>query len=205
MSFRSVLAVALLATPPLFSLPTWAQAPAAKPIAPRLQPFVDSHEIAGAVTLVATRDKVLDLSTVGLADVAAKKAMKPDALFWIASMSKPITSAALMMLVDEGKVKVDDPVEKYLPEFKGQMVIAEQDDAHMLLRKPKHPILVRNILTHTSGLAAHSAIEVPTLDLFPLATRVRSYACGARCSSSRTANISTAMPGSTRRAGSSKS
>jgi len=108
--------------------------------------------------------------------VAAKKPMAPDSLFWIASMSKPITTAAFMMLVDEGKVKVDDPVEKYLPEFKGQMVIAEQDDAHILLRKPKHPILIRNIMSHTSGLAFKSPIEVPTLDLFPLATRVRSYA-----------------------------
>ena len=67
-------------------------------------------------------------------------------------------------------------MEKYLPEFKGQMVIAEQDADHVLLRKPKHPITVKNILTHTSGLPFKSAIEEPTLDLFPLATRVRSYA-----------------------------
>ncbi len=146
------------------------------PIAPKLQPFVDSHVMAGAVTLVASKDKVLDLSAVGFADVGGKKPMAPDALFWIASMSKPITAAALMILVDEGKVKVDDPVEKYLPEFKGQMVIAEQDAEHVLLRKPKHPITVKNILSHTSGLAFSSPIEKPTLDLFPLATRVRSYA-----------------------------
>ena len=84
-----------------------------------------------------------------------------------------------MILVDEGKVKVDDPVEKYLPEFKGQMVIAEKDDAHVLLKKPAHPIRVRDILSHTSGLAFKSPIEEPTLDLFPLATRVRSYAIEA--------------------------
>lgn len=132
--------------------------------------------LAGAVTLVASRDQVLDVSTVGFADVAAKKPMAPDALFWIASMSKPITAAALMMLVDEGKVSVDDPVEKYLPEFKGQMVIAEKDDEHVLLRKPKHPITIKNILSHTSGLAFKSPIEEPALDLHPLATRVRSYA-----------------------------
>ncbi|MEP6671252.1 MAG: serine hydrolase domain-containing protein [Chthoniobacter sp.] len=173
---RSSLVVALLVALPLFRLPASAEDPAPKPIAARLQPFVDSHVLAGAVTLVASRDKVLDLETVGFADVAAKKPMAPDALFWIASMSKPITTAAFMMLVDEGKVKVDDPVEKYLPEFKGQMVIAEQDESHVLLRKPKHPILIRNIMSHTSGLAFKSPIEVPTLDLFPLATRVRSYA-----------------------------
>jgi CubicO group peptidase (beta-lactamase class C family) len=174
--FRSALACALLAARPIFSSAALAQDPAPKPIAGKLQPFVDSHVLAGAVTLVASRDKVLDLETVGYADVAAKKSMATDSLFWIASMSKPITAAALMILVDEGKVKVDDPVEKYLPEFKGQMVIAEHDDNHTLLRKPKHPILVRNILSHTSGLAFKSPIEEPTLDLFPLATRVRSYA-----------------------------
>ena len=175
-SFRPSLVIALLVALPVFSLPASAEEQAPKPIAARLQPFVDNHVLAGAVTLVASRDKVLDLETVGLADVAAKKAMGPDALFWIASMSKPITTAAFMMLVDEGKVKVDEPVEKYLPEFKGQMVIAEQDESHVLLRKPKHPILIRNIMSHTSGLAFKSPIEVPTLDLFPLATRVRSYA-----------------------------
>lgn len=149
---------------------------APKPIAPRLQPFVDSHVLAGAVTLVASKDKVLDLSTVGFADVGAQKPMAPDSVFWIASMSKPITSAALMMLVDEGKVKVDDLVEKYLPEFKNQMVIEERDADHMLLKKPAHPIRVRDILSHTSGLAFSSPIEVPRLDLYPLETRVRSYA-----------------------------
>lgn len=170
---RPILACALLAGLP-FSL--FAQDPAPKPIAAKLQPFVDSRVLAGAVTLVASRDKVLDLETVGYADVAAKKPMASDSLFWIASMSKPITTAALMILVDEGKVKVDDPVEKYLPEFKGQMVVAEKDESHVLLRKPKHPILIRNIMSHTSGLPFKSAIEQPTLDLFPLATRVRSYA-----------------------------
>ncbi len=141
-----------------------------------LQPFVDKHELAGAVTLVATKEKILSLEAVGWADIAARRPMRTDCLFWIASQSKPITAAALMMLVDEGKVNVDDPVEKYLPEFKGQMVVAEKDDKHMLLQKPAHPITVKNILSHTSGLPFKSPIEEPTLDLFPLALRVRSYA-----------------------------
>ena len=172
--FRPVLAASAVVT---FSLSafSWAQEKT-QPIAPRLQQFVEDRVLAGAVTLVASRDEVLDVSTVGFADVAARKPMTPDALFWIASMSKPITAAALMLLVDEGKVSVDDPVEKYLPEFKGQMVIAEKDDDHVLLRKPKRPITIKNILSHTSGLAFKSAIEEPTLDLHPLATRVRSYA-----------------------------
>jgi CubicO group peptidase (beta-lactamase class C family) len=108
--------------------------------------------------------------------MTAKKPMQSDSLFWIASQSKPITAAVVMILVDEGKVRLDDPVEKYLPEFRGQMVVAEKDGEHVLLRRPKHPITVRNVLSHTSGLPFKSGIEEPTLDLYPLAARVRSYA-----------------------------
>src|ERR1700734_3297343 len=93
-------------------------------IASAIQPFVDHHQIAGAVLLVATKDKVLTCEAVGFSDVNARKPMATDELFAIASMSKPVATTALMMLVDEGKVQVDDPVEKYLPEFKGQMFIA---------------------------------------------------------------------------------
>jgi len=147
-----------------------------KSMAAVLQPFVDSHTLAGAVTLVATADKVLSVDAVGYADIAAHRPMRTDCLFWIASQSKPITAAALMILVDEGHVCVDDPVEKYLPEFQGQWVKVEQDQDHMLLRQPKHAITVKNVLTHTSGLPFKSPIEEPTLDLLPLAARVRSYA-----------------------------
>jgi CubicO group peptidase (beta-lactamase class C family) len=147
-----------------------------RPIASALQPFVDDKVLAGAVTLVADKEKVLEVSTVGWADIAAKKPMTKEALFWIASMSKPITATAFMMLVDEGKVSLDDPVEKYLPEFKGQMVVAEKDGEHVLLKKPKHPITVRNVLSHTSGLPFKSAVEHPTLDMLPLRTAVLSYA-----------------------------
>jgi len=141
-----------------------------------VQPYVDKQELAGAVMLVADQGKVLVCETVGFADVAAKRPMQKDSVFWIASQSKPMTATALMMLVDDGKVSVDDPVEKYLPEFKGQMVVAERDAEHVLLKKPRHPITIKNILSHTSGLPARSPIEVPTLDRLPLADRVRSYA-----------------------------
>ena len=93
-----------------------AQSPA-KNIADALRPFVDNHTIAGAVTLVAEKDKVLSLETVGFADLAADKPMRPDTLFWIASMTKPVTAAAVLMLQDEGKLSADDPVAKYLPEL----------------------------------------------------------------------------------------
>ena len=141
-----------------------------------LQPFVDSHTIAGAVTLVATKNKVLDLEAAGFADIAAGRAMSTDELFWIASMSKPLTASALMMLVDEGKVDVNKPVEQYVPAFKGQQFVAEKDDKHTLLETPQHPILVRELLTHTSGLPFSSLIESPFSDQLPLMTAVRSYA-----------------------------
>lgn len=145
-------------------------------LAASVQPFVERNELAGAVMLVADKDRVLAMEVAGWSDIAAKKPMAADSLFWIASQSKPITGAALMILVDEGQVNLDDPVEKYLPEFRGQMVVAERTDTTVLLRKPKHPITVRNILSHTSGLPFRSALEEPTLDLFPLSVRVRSYA-----------------------------
>jgi len=145
-------------------------------IAPKLQPFVDSHSLAGAVTLVATKDKILSLESVGFADIASNKVMKTDDMFWIASQSKPITAAALMILVDEGKVNVDDPVEKYLPEFKGQQVLDAADKDKKATKAPVHPILVRNVLSHTSGLPFASPMEKPTLDQKPLSERVASYA-----------------------------
>ncbi len=141
-----------------------------------LQPFIDRHEVAGAVALTASKDKILAIDTAGHADIAAKKPMKPDTVFWIASQSKALTAAAVMILVDEGRVKLDDPVEKHLPEFKGQMVIAEKDEQHVLLKKPAHPITIRECLSHTSGLPFKSAIEEPTLDMLALAAAVRSHA-----------------------------
>jgi CubicO group peptidase (beta-lactamase class C family) len=153
-------------------------APAAElsSVSAALQPFVESHSLAGAVTLVASKDKVMDVSAVGYADVAAKKPMETGDLFWIASMSKAMTAAALMMLVDEGRVKVEDPVEKYLPEFRGQMLAVEQDNARLLLKPPRHPITVKNILTHTSGLPFKSRVEGAALDTLPLRQAVMSYA-----------------------------
>lgn len=145
-------------------------------LAASVQPFVDKQELAGAVMLVASKSKVLAVDAVGWADVNAKVPMKTDAMFWIASQSKPITAAALMILVDEGKVRLDDPVEKYLPEFRGQMYAAERDDSHVVLKKPANPPTVRNLLAHTSGMPFKSRIEQPTLDILPLSARVHSYA-----------------------------
>jgi len=141
-----------------------------------VQPYVDRHELAGAVTLITSKDKVLDLATIGYADVKSAKPMQPDTLFWIASMSKPITATALMMLVDEGKVRLDDPVDQYLPEFTPRIMSLTADGAHVRLSRPQHPITLRRLLSHTSGLRATSTLEEPTRDTLPLAVRVESYA-----------------------------
>lgn len=176
------LAVAFLAVVSLVaslgSGPLWAQTPpteSSKGLAECLKPFVESHTLAGAVILAASKDKVLDLEAVGWADVAAKRPMRTDSLFWIASMSKPLTATAVMMLVDEGKVNLDDPVEKYLPEFRGQIVAAEEDADHILLKKPARPITVRDVLSHTSGLPFASRVE-QKIDTLGLREAVFTYA-----------------------------
>lgn len=158
----------------IFSKLLFAEAP--QSLSAILKPFVDKHELAGAVALVADKNKVLSIESVGFADIGAEKAMKTDSVFWIASQSKPMTAVAVMILVDEGKISLDDPIEKYLPEFRGQMFVAEKDNEHIVLRKPKHPITVRETLNHTSGMPFKSAIEEPTLDGLSLASAVRSYA-----------------------------
>lgn len=167
----TLLFAALLAAGPG---PALAQEPAG--LAAPLKPFVARGNLAGAVVLVANKDKVLAVDAVGYSDVAAKTPLKTDALFWIASQSKPITAAALMILVDGGKVKLDDPVAKYLPEFNNVWVAAEKDKEHILLKKPKRAITVRDVLCHMSGLPFASPAENPTLDALPLAAAAKTYA-----------------------------
>ena len=124
--------------------------------------MIAAQEIAGAVTMVVTRDAVLHLEATGAADVATKRPMAPDTLFWIASMTKPITGVAVLMLQDEGKLAVTDPVAKYLPEF-GNLKTPSGKPAHLTIAQ---------ILTHTSGLgeaAGPAAQQARTLaDLVPL-------------------------------------
>jgi CubicO group peptidase (beta-lactamase class C family) len=153
-----------------------------------LQPLVANQTIAGAVTLVANKDHTVYLKSVGYQDLSTKVPMPTNAMFWIASTSKPMTVTAFMMLVDEGKINIDDPVEKYLPEFHGQMVRPVNPDSKPAAKgapdsrkaaplvPASHPILVREILSHTSGLPFTSSAEPGALDLLPLKDAVRSYA-----------------------------
>ena len=144
-------------------------------VADALRPFVDSGTLAGAVVAVASPDRVLTVEAVGYSDLAAGTPMRVDDLFWIASMSKPMTATALLMLVDEGKVRLDDPAEKYLPEFRGQMLVAEKEPARLVLKPPARPITVRDLLSHTSGLVGKSPLE-GHLDSLTLREGVITYA-----------------------------
>ncbi|RBP43824.1 CubicO group peptidase (beta-lactamase class C family) [Roseimicrobium gellanilyticum] len=160
MKIRFLMFLALLFT----SVAIVAETPTSGPLAAALKPLVDEGKIAGAVMLVADKDKVLALESAGYASLATKEPMKNDAVFWIASMTKSVTGVAVMMLVDEGKISLDDPVEKYLPEFKGQQV---QEREGGPLHPPKHPITIREVMTHTSGLltARDPRLKyVPTLE-----------------------------------------
>ena len=152
-----------------------AHAQPADSVAAIVGPAIEKRHLAGAVVLVTDRDKPLLLDAAGRADIANDRPMAADSLFWIASMTKPMTAAALMILVDEGKVSLDDPVAKHLPEFRDLWAVAEKGPERMVLERPARPITIRDILSHTSGLPFKSAVEEPTLDLAPLSIGARSY------------------------------
>ena len=118
-------------------------APTLPGVGAAMQAAVDMHETAGAVTFVATKDKVLHLEATGFADVAAKKPMTVDTMFWLASSTKPITATAALMMQDEGKLSISDPVAKYIPAFAAVKTPSG---------KPAN-ITIQQLLTHTSGLA----------------------------------------------------
>ena len=145
-----LICVAALAVTPLSA----AEFDAAKlgKIRERMQSFVDQKIIAGAVTAVGSKDGIASLEAVGLQKIETKQPMPKDALFRIASMTKPITAIGIMILQEEGKLSVDDLVEKHLPEFRGQRLTASRDGDTVTLKKPSRAITLRDLLTHTSGL-----------------------------------------------------
>jgi len=119
-------------------------------IAPRMQEFVAQGQISGAVNLVARDGKIVYLQAVGQADAQAGRAMQPDTMFAIASMTKPITATAVMILVDEGKLSLDDPVSKYIPQFA---------DVKCEGQAPAREIALRDLITHTSGVGGSQQNE----------------------------------------------
>jgi CubicO group peptidase (beta-lactamase class C family) len=125
----------------------------------KLQAFVASGDISGAVSLVATKDRVLHLAAIGESDLASGRKMETNDLFWIASMSKPITAVAVALLADDGKLGFDDPVAKYLPEFRDLWVAGEQTAQQRVLVKPARPVTLRDLITHTSGLGEYRVTD----------------------------------------------
>ena len=120
-----------------------------KLIPARMKAFVDAGKAAGIVTLVARHGQLAALDASGYADLESKEPIKTDAIFQIHSMTKPVVAMAAMMLVEEGKLAITDPVEKHLPEFRGIMVVDKKDGA---LHKPARPVNLRDLMTHTSGM-----------------------------------------------------
>lgn len=116
---------------------------------------IAARQIAGAVTLVARRSGIAHLKAHGMADIEAKRPMRTDTIFRIASMTKPVTSVAVMMLYEEGRFLLSDPVSLYLPEFKEMKVLPPEGAASEELVPAKGPITIRHLLTHTSGLTYH--------------------------------------------------
>jgi CubicO group peptidase (beta-lactamase class C family) len=121
-------------------------------IPPRIEQFIASKTVAGAVTLVATGSEVLEFHALGMADIEANRPMQKDSIFQIMSMTKPVTAIGIMMLAEEGKLALRDPVEQYLPEFRNQRVAATVGPDAARLGVPGHPITIRDLLTHTAGI-----------------------------------------------------
>lgn len=119
----------------------------------RMKAFVDQGTVAGVVTLVARHGVVASLDAVGYQDLETKKPMKTDSIFQIMSMTKPVVAVAIMMLVEEGKVAVSDPVERHLPEFRGLwMNTSKPGEQERRQVRPPRAITLRDLLTHTSGM-----------------------------------------------------
>jgi CubicO group peptidase (beta-lactamase class C family) len=118
----------------------------------RMKSFVDDGTVSGTVTLVQRNGVVAALDAVGFQDTEAKTPMRPDAIFQVMSMTKPFTGVAIMMLAEEGELRLNDPVERILPEFRGMWEIDTQNAQSRTLRKPSRPITIRDLMTHTSGM-----------------------------------------------------
>lgn len=138
-----------------------------------MQKFVDEGQIAGAVTLVANKGKIVHLGAVGHANIEADKEMRTFKLFSIASMTKPITATAVMILQDEGKLNVDDKVSKYIPEFKD----VKLSDG----KPPSREITIRDCMTHTSGIVGNQIFNTSLKEAVDeIATRPLAFEPGTK-------------------------
>jgi CubicO group peptidase (beta-lactamase class C family) len=126
-----------------------------------IQRHIAAGDLAGAVTIVARKGKVAYLSAQGVTDLESKQAMTPATMFRIASMTKPVVGVAIMMMIEEGKLRLNDPISRYIPEFRGMKVGIPQPDPGGRAGEPKfytvpaqREITVKDLLTHVSGLGS---------------------------------------------------
>ena len=131
-------------------------------IVPMLQENIRAGRFPGFITAVARKGKVVHFETVGYSDVEKQIPLQKDSLFRIYSMSKPITGVALMILLEEGKVRLNDPVSLYIPEFATTEVMVVNEDGSTSREKLKRPVTIRDLATHTSGIA-YSFTAIPQL------------------------------------------
>ena len=126
----------------------------------RMKHAVDEKTVAGVVTLIAHGNDVVEFDAEGMADIEANRSMRKDTIFQVMSMTKPVTAIGILMLAEEGKLALRDPVEQYLPEFKNLKVATNTGPDAARLSEPEHAITIRDLLTHTAGMtdAAPAAI-----------------------------------------------
>ncbi len=125
--------------------------------------YIDSNQISGAVTLVARNGQIAHHEAQGLMDIEGKKPIRKDAMFRMASSTKPVASVAIMMLMEEGKIRLSDPVSKFIPEFKNTKVaVKSSTGSESELVPAAREITIRDLLTHTSGLGSGGSAAVET-------------------------------------------
>jgi CubicO group peptidase (beta-lactamase class C family) len=139
-------------------------------IAQRMEEFEKQGQVPGTVTLLQRHGVIAHFEATGFADLAAKKPMRTDTIFQIMSMTKPVTGICIMMLADEGKLRINDPVERYIPEFHGQKLATGE--------APTRPITIRDLMMHTSGMMgnppASTGPQMRTMNM-PLGQAVALY------------------------------
>jgi CubicO group peptidase (beta-lactamase class C family) len=137
-----------------------------KRIGDAMRRFVDEGTIAGAVTLVARQGKVAHFEATGLMDREARRPMERDTIFRLASMTKPITVVAALLLFEEGRFLLDDPISDYLPEFARTKAFVEDSHHGVEVADLERPITIRHLLTHTSGLTSDGYANDPVSQIY---------------------------------------
>jgi CubicO group peptidase (beta-lactamase class C family) len=192
----SVLVALLLVAAPSGQQPLRTVPPAAVDLAPEvlaeatalLEQFVADGKIAGGVAAIARRGQIGYMKAVGVQDLGTKAPMTERSLFRIYSMTKAVTAVAAMMLHDEGRFRLDDPVSKYLPEFADVRVV---ESPGATPRAPVRPVTVEDLLLHTSGLSRRSSGRSRRRRSWRIRTRASATAKPPRCSdaSSRSGRV----------------